>query len=75
MAPYPTKDEIAHLASHLSTDNFQPFYDRVAQDVTWDVLGQSVFGAELSRNVVHDHLRASIQTISVSFSPITYHDF
>ncbi|KAF2158858.1 hypothetical protein M409DRAFT_30644 [Zasmidium cellare ATCC 36951] len=41
MAPYPTESEIKQLMRHLSTDDFQPFYDRVAHDVTWDVPGSS----------------------------------
>ncbi|KAF7195891.1 hypothetical protein HII31_02771 [Pseudocercospora fuligena] len=41
MTPYPDANEIRQLISHLSTDNFQPFYDRVAPDVTWEVPGSS----------------------------------
>ena len=41
MAPYPSPSEISQLCSHLSTDNFQPFYDCVDPNVTWDVLGST----------------------------------
>ncbi|KAF2233128.1 hypothetical protein EV356DRAFT_560098 [Viridothelium virens] len=39
MSPYPSKDEIAELATHLSTSDPSPFYDRVSPNVVWDVLG------------------------------------
>ncbi|KAL9072198.1 MAG: hypothetical protein Q9157_005181 [Trypethelium eluteriae] len=38
MSPYPSKDEIAELATHLSTSDPSPFYDRVSPNVVWDVL-------------------------------------
>lgn len=52
MAPYPTKDEVAKLVSHLSSDNFQPFYDRVDPNVTWDVLGRQPARAPYSRRLL-----------------------
>ena len=39
MGPYPTKPEIEELCAHLSTGNQKPFFDRVSQNVVWDVLG------------------------------------
>lgn len=41
---YPSKAEIEELCSHLGTSDPSPFFDRVAPDVVWDVMGMFSWG-------------------------------
>ncbi|KAI5370322.1 putative NTF2-like domain superfamily protein [Septoria linicola] len=39
MAPYPSAAEIRRFASSLATSDPSPFFDKVASDVDWEVMG------------------------------------
>ncbi len=39
MSSYPTRSEIEHFASSLETSDPSPFFDRVSENVVWDVMG------------------------------------
>ncbi|KAF2161821.1 hypothetical protein M409DRAFT_69615 [Zasmidium cellare ATCC 36951] len=39
--PYPSREEIQDLCSSLGTADASPFFNRVAPDVVWDVMGTS----------------------------------
>lgn len=39
--PYPSREEIRELCSSLGTTDPSPFFNRIAPDVVWDVMGRS----------------------------------
>lgn len=39
---YPTRDELFELFSNMKTGNYKAFFDRVADDVDWQIMGETV---------------------------------